>query len=98
MSKFFVSTAAHCIKYARLKEIIVYLGELDTQNSVIEPLPVEKHYVVQKIVHPKFRFRLTQPDRFDIGILRLSKPAGYRAHIFPICLPNEPIPLVWTMF
>lgn len=74
----------------------MYLGELDTQNSgnVIEPLPVEKHYVVQKIVHPKFRFRLTQPDRFDIAVLRLAQPAGWRAHILPICLPNEPISLV----
>lgn len=95
----YVATAAHCIKYARLKDIIVYLGELDTQNSgnVIEPLPVEKHYVIQKIIHPKFRFRMTQPDRFDIAVIRLAQPAGYKAHISPICLPSEPISLVGRM-
>lgn len=77
----------------------MYLGELDTQNSgnVIEPLPVEKHRVIQKIIHPKFRFRMTQPDRFDIAVMRLQQPAGYRAHISPICLPSEPINLVGRM-
>ncbi|XP_063709024.1 serine proteinase stubble [Culicoides brevitarsis] len=99
VSQNFVATAAHCIKYARLKDIIVYLGELDTQNSgnVLEPLPVEKHRVIQKIIHPKFRFRMTQPDRFDIAVMRLAQPAGYRAHISPICLPSEPINLVGRM-
>lgn len=37
---------------------------------------------------------MTQPDRFDIALLRLARPAGYRTHIYPICLPSEPIPLV----
>lgn len=54
-----------------------------TQNSglIFEPLPAEKHSVVQKFVHPRFRFRLTQPDRFDIAALKLRKPAGYKSVI-----------------
>lgn len=80
MSRKFVVTAGHCVKSAKLREIIIYLGELDTQNSglIYEPLPAEKHSVVQKFVHPRFRFRLTQPDRFDIAALKLRKPAGYK--------------------
>lgn len=63
MSRYFVITAAHCIEQARMKDIIVYLGELDTQDSgkVHEPWPAEKHYVNRKIIHPNFKFRIAQP-------------------------------------
>ena len=75
-----MATAAHCIQQARIKDIIVYLGELDTQNSgiVYEPLPSEKHRVIQRIVHPLFQFRMTQPDRYDLALLKLSRIAGYK--------------------
>lgn len=80
VSRRFVATAAHCISQARLRDITIYLGELDTQNSgkIVEPLPAEKHKVSQKIIHPRFRFRITQPDRYDIALLKLTKPAGYK--------------------
>lgn len=63
VSRHFVITAAHCIEQARMKDIIVYLGELDTQDSgkVHEPWPAEKHYVHRKIIHPNFKFRIAQP-------------------------------------
>lgn len=63
VSQKFVLTAAHCIEQARIKDIIVYLGELDTQNSgkVFEPLPAEKHHINRKIIHPNFTFRIAQP-------------------------------------
>ncbi|XP_067630324.1 serine protease 33 [Eurosta solidaginis] len=91
-----VATAAHCIQQARLQDISVYLGELDTQNlgHIHEPLPVEKHYVIQKIVHPLFQFRMSQPDRFDVALLKLAKPTGFSEHILPICLPQFPITLI----
>jgi hypothetical protein len=80
VSRRFIVTAGHCISRAKLRDIVVYLGELDTQDSglIFEPLPAEKHTVVQKFIHPKFRFRLTQPDRFDVAVLKLKKPAGYK--------------------
>ncbi|XP_055698302.1 serine proteinase stubble [Phlebotomus papatasi] len=89
LSRRFIATAAHCIQQARIRDIIVFLGELDTQNSgtVSEPLPAERHRVIQKIIHPRFQFRITQPDRFDLALLKLSRPAGYKSHILPICLP-----------
>ncbi|XP_017491349.1 PREDICTED: testisin [Rhagoletis zephyria] len=91
-----VATAAHCIQQARLQDISVYLGELDTQNlgHIHEPLPVEKHNVIMKIVHPRFQFRMTQPDRFDVALLKLAKPTGFSEHILPICLPLFPIALI----
>ncbi|XP_050072357.1 uncharacterized protein LOC126560440 [Anopheles maculipalpis] len=96
VSRRFVATAAHCIQQARLKDILIYLGELDTQNSgkIVEPLPAEKHRVEMKIVHPKFIFRMTQPDRYDLALLKLTRPAGYKSHILPICLPMRPLELV----
>lgn len=80
VSRYYVATAAHCIQQARLKDIVVYLGELDTQNSgkILELYPSEKHRVAQKLVHPRFRFRMTQPDRYDLALLRLTRPAGYK--------------------
>lgn len=80
VSRRFTVTAGHCISRAKLRDIVVYLGELDTQDSglIFEPLPAEKHTIVQKFIHPKFRFRLTQPDRFDVAVMKLRKPAGYK--------------------
>ncbi|XP_030368862.1 serine protease 33, partial [Scaptodrosophila lebanonensis] len=91
-----VATAAHCIQQARLQDITVYLGELDTQNlgHIHEPLPVEKHSVLQKIIHPRFQFRMTQPDRYDLALLKLARPTSFSEHILPICLPQYPIRLV----
>ncbi|XP_002068836.2 uncharacterized protein LOC6646259 [Drosophila willistoni] len=91
-----VATAAHCIQQAQLSDITVYLGELDTQNlgHIQEPLPVEKHRVLQKIIHPRFNFRMTQPDRYDLALLQLVHPTGFSEHILPICLPQYPIRLI----
>uniref|UniRef100_A0A1A9WYU3 Lectizyme n=1 Tax=Glossina brevipalpis TaxID=37001 RepID=A0A1A9WYU3_9MUSC len=91
-----VATAAHCIQQARLQDISVYLGELDTQNlgHAQEPLPPEKYNVIQKLIHPRFEFRMTQPDRYDLALLKLAKPTGFSEHILPICLPQHHIRLV----
>lgn len=60
-----MATAAHCIVRAKLSDIVVYLGELDTQDTgqVIELAPAEHHRVIRKILHPSFQLRDTQPDR-----------------------------------
>lgn len=49
--------------------------------------------VRRKRIHPKFQFRLTQPDRFDIALLELVTEAGYSFHILPICLPESDLKL-----
>jgi len=37
---------------------------------------------------------LTQPDRFDVALLRLDREAEYRGNILPICLPERDYSLV----
>ncbi|KAG5876777.1 hypothetical protein JTB14_038454 [Gonioctena quinquepunctata] len=90
VSRKYVATAAHCIISAKLRDILVYLGELDTQDSadVEELAPAELHRVRKRIVHPKFRYRATQPDRFDLALLEMVTEAGRAFHISPICLPE----------
>lgn len=79
VSKHFIVTAAHCIDQARMSDIVVYLGELDTQDSgtINEPIPSEKHYVTRKFIHPKFKFRIAQPDRYDLALLQLAIPTSF---------------------
>ncbi|XP_014252557.1 trypsin-1-like isoform X2 [Cimex lectularius] len=91
VSKFFVLTAAHCVHRAHLRDILIYLGEHDTQNTglIPEPYPEEVHRVVQKIVHPNFQFRRSQPDRFDIALVKLARGVVFRENILPICLPKK---------
>lgn len=50
---------------ARVKEILVYLGEYDTQNTgeYFEPVSEETFRVIKKIIHPRFQYRISQPDR-----------------------------------
>lgn len=45
--------------------------------------------VRQKIIHPKFQYRITQPDRYDLALLELKTETEYSYHILPICLPEE---------
>ncbi|XP_063879858.1 serine proteinase stubble-like isoform X2 [Scylla paramamosain] len=90
VNHFFVATAAHCVHKARLNQITVHLGEFDTKDTGDheEPLPKETFAVVEKRIHPMFKYMLTQPDRYDIAVLRLNRPVIYRANILPICLPD----------
>ncbi|XP_044745029.1 serine protease 27 [Coccinella septempunctata] len=91
----YVATAAHCIITAKLKDILVYLGELDTQDTgeVSELAPAELHRVRRRLIHPKFQYRTTQPDRYDVALLELLTEAGYAYYISPICLPDSDISL-----
>ena len=59
-----------------------------------EPLDSEQFTVEKITLHPDFRYMLTQPDRFDIALLRLDRPVAYRDNMLPICLPTKDYPLV----
>ena len=54
----------------------------------------EQFEVKEITLHPDFRYMLTQPDRFDIALLRLDRPVAYRDNMIPICLPTKDYPLV----
>ncbi|KAL4717873.1 hypothetical protein ACJJTC_005718 [Scirpophaga incertulas] len=85
VSRWYIATAAHCVSRARPRDISVWLGALDTAAGLDT---ARKMGVVQKILHPLFQFRMTQPDRYDIALLKLSRPITYMSHILPICLPD----------
>lgn len=91
VSRNFIVTAAHCIEQARMKDITIYLGEHDTQDSgtIDEPMPAEKHFVSRKFIHPKFKFRMAQPDRYDLALLQLAAPTTftYVSHFSKLCAP-----------
>jgi len=82
-----VITAGHCIKSARWpSRYRVYLGEYKLyQNS--EPLPRQKFYVSEIVMHPKYEFT-PQADRYDVALLRLDRPVTLMPHIAPVCLPD----------
>ncbi|XP_022817110.1 serine proteinase stubble [Spodoptera litura] len=90
VSRWYVATAAHCVSRARPRDIAVWLGALDTSAGAHT---ARKLGVVQKILHPLFQFRMTQPDRYDIALLKLSRPIIYTNHILPICLPERDMDL-----
>ncbi|XP_052754251.1 transmembrane protease serine 12 [Galleria mellonella] len=86
VSRQYVATAAHCVWRARARDVAVWLGAHDTARAGTRA--ATKLGVVQKILHPLFQFRMTQPDRYDIALLKLSRPITYMSHILPICLPD----------
>ncbi|XP_061726529.1 serine protease 42 [Cydia pomonella] len=90
VSHWFVATAAHCVSRAHPRDIAVWLGALDTTAG---SNTARKVGVIQKILHPLFQFRMTQPDRYDIALLKLSRPIAYASHILPICLPEATLEL-----
>lgn len=49
--------------------------------------------VKKRIIHPNFKYRITQPDRYDLALLELITEAGLSYHILPICLPYKDIKL-----
>lgn len=95
LNHLYVATAAHCVHQAKLTQITVHLGEYDTKDTeeVKEPLESESFKVDKIILHPNFRYMLTQPDRYDIALLKLDHPVYYRDNIIPICLPSMDYPL-----
>jgi len=66
LNHYYVATAAHCVHRSRLSDITIYLGEHDTKDTGrwLEPLQEESFAVVDRIIHPRFKYMLTQPDRY----------------------------------
>ena len=54
----------------------------------------ESYRVEHITLHPDFRYMLTQPDRFDVAVLKLDRPVAYQDNILPICLPTSDYDLV----
>jgi len=93
LNHWYIATAAHCVHRAKLSKISVILGEYDTKDGEREPLDSETFKVDHIVIHPDFRYMLTQPDRFDVALLHLDRPVFYQDNIIPICLPPPDISL-----
>merc|ERR1711983_609548 len=93
LNHWYIATAAHCVHRAKLSKISVILGEYDTEDGEDEPLESETFKVDHIIIHPDFKYMLTQPDRFDVALLHLDRPVFYQDNIIPVCLPPRDIPL-----
>jgi len=89
-----VITAGHCVKNNKWpSRYRVYLGEYHLYSNA-EPLPRQKYFVSEVIVHPSYKFT-PQADRYDVALLKLDRPATMMPHISPVCLPptSERVPL-----
>lgn len=93
LNHWYIATAAHCVHRAKLNKITVHLGEYDTKDGEEEPLESQTYKVDHIVIHPEFRYMLTQPDRYDVALLHLERPVFYQENIIPICLPPSDISL-----
>lgn len=93
LNHWYIATAAHCVHRAKLSKITVHLGEYDTKDGEEEPLDSQTYKVDHIVIHPDFRYMLTQPDRFDVALLHLDRPVFYQDNIIPVCLPPGDISL-----
>ncbi|XP_015906322.2 serine protease 33 [Parasteatoda tepidariorum] len=85
----YVVTAAHCVYRALLRDVIVVLGAYDIHDQRYQLLPAQKFRVVEKLLHPNFRFSPSHPDRYDVALIQLDRPARYQENVLPICLPPQ---------
>ncbi|CAN7981130.1 serine protease 30 [Ixodes scapularis] len=92
VNHFYVVTAAHCVHHTPLRRISVILGAYDIQDQRYQLSQAQAYSVVEKKIHPNFAFSASQPDRFDVALLRLDRHVRYQENILPICLP----PRGWT--
>jgi len=87
LNHYYVVTAAHCVYRALLQDVIVVLGAYDIHDQRYQLLAVQRFRVVEKLLHPNFRFSPSHPDRYDVALIRLDRPARYQENVLPICLP-----------
>ncbi|XP_054711546.1 trypsin-1-like [Uloborus diversus] len=89
LNNYYVLTAAHCIYQVRLRDITIQLGVYDIQDHSRQEFPPQTFTVVEKKVHPKFKYQAAHPDRYDVALLKLDRAAVYQENVVPICLPRK---------
>ena len=76
-----VLTAAHCVKKANPKKVIVFLG-------TSPQLRTDPFYVVKQIKrHPRYDHWSLMGDSYDIALLELKTPIEFGHNVCSVCLP-----------
>ncbi|OXA53078.1 phenoloxidase-activating factor 2 [Folsomia candida] len=83
-----VLSAAHCVKGKRVSNLIIRLGEWDTQ-STNEFYPYQDKKVTDMVIHPEF---YSGGLYNDIALLFLRTSSILAPHIDTICLPRSQSP------
>lgn len=90
-----VVTAGHCVhavgKNGSARLVRVFLGEYSLFSD-LEPLPRQLYGVDKIFLHPFYQFE-PQADRYDVAVLKLSRPVRYDWHVWPLCLPDKDLDL-----
>ncbi|KAG8182626.1 hypothetical protein JTE90_009989 [Oedothorax gibbosus] len=84
ITKYWILTAAHCVKRYSARYFRIRVGEKDISKDGFRP-DVDIH-VDEVSVHPGFG----RPRRYsnDLALLRLKRPLSFDAYAQPICLPD----------
>ncbi|XP_063875329.1 inactive CLIP domain-containing serine protease A28-like isoform X1 [Scylla paramamosain] len=80
-----VLTAAHKVMHVNASQLVVRLGEWDTQKQQ-EPYPHQDIQVEKMVVHPKF---FAPALLFDVALLFLKEEAVLAPHVNTLCLAED---------
>ena len=76
---------------APLHQLSIIIGAYDIEDHRFQEEPPQFFSVAEVRLHPNFRFSASNPDRFDVAVLRLDKSARYADNVLPVCLPPKGI-------
>jgi len=81
-----VVTAAHCLDGVFPEDLLLRMGEYDTDNNFPEPYTFQDRSVQVVAIHPEY-----DPVSFnnDLVLLRLTEPVRFQPNIVPICIPED---------
>ncbi|CAH1983365.1 unnamed protein product [Acanthoscelides obtectus] len=89
LNKWYVITAAHCLKENEEKLKVIRLGENVENEELCDKaacsLPVQDIPVASIMIHAEYN---TITSKNDIGLIALRKSANYTDFVKPVCLPR----------
>ncbi|CAH1983368.1 unnamed protein product [Acanthoscelides obtectus] len=91
LNKWYVITAAHCLKENEEKLKVIRLGENVENEELCDKaacsLPVQDIPVASIMIHAEYN---TITSKNDIGLIALRKSANYTGNFFMLQLPRRP--------
>merc|ERR1719362_2213881 len=81
LNRNWVITAGHCVDDLSPFDLLVRMGDHDTEVKSI-------------VFHPKFKTLTFKSIGYDVALLKLYNPVDFAANLVPICLPQNDNQLV----